>query len=84
MGRKLGWVPACARTTEGGDGEGRPYGDAGGEREESVRGKGFIGAERAIFMVMTIGGAALCWVRNDMWFEGEGMGPRMRKDNGGG
>ena len=25
----------------------------------------------------------MCCVWDDMWFEGEGMGPRMREDNGG-
>ena len=47
------------------------------------RGKGFVGAERAIFIVMTIGGAALCCVWDDMLVGSTGMGPRMREDNGG-
>ena len=47
------------------------------------RGKGFVDAERAIFIVMPIGGAALYWVRNDMLVRSRGWGPRIREDNGG-
>ena len=50
-----GWVPAFARTTGRGKGHSPPslIFTRAGSNLPSSRGKGFVGAERAIFLVMT-------------------------------
>ena len=74
--KRRGWVPACARTREGGAGTGGSRTVSAGENVVGngvhphpnlppSRGKGFVGA-----LLQLDSTAGLCCVRNDVWGEG--------------
>ena len=71
------------REDNGGAGthEGRPYGDAEGEREEGARNEGRARRGRGIATTTRFLGSAL--LRLEWQVGGRGMGSRLRGNNGG-